>query len=117
MPSSLLKIEWTHRQGIWNQRSSRHDPESWALHPPDGILPIKGHECCEKRGIEHLESRLAAHSMSGGELERAGDGPRTRYLNLGKVALYQVSYSRAAASDFRRYVFSTTPSDAGAPSA
>ncbi len=25
----------------------------------------------------------------------AGDGARTRYLNLGKVALYQVSYSRA----------------------
>ena len=25
----------------------------------------------------------------------AGDGLRTRYLNLGKVALYRVSYSRA----------------------
>ena len=25
----------------------------------------------------------------------AGDGLRTRYLNLGKVALYQMSYSRA----------------------
>ncbi len=25
----------------------------------------------------------------------AGDGARTRYLNLGKVALYQMSYSRA----------------------
>ncbi len=24
----------------------------------------------------------------------AGDGLRTRYLNLGKVALYRVSYSR-----------------------
>ena len=24
----------------------------------------------------------------------AGDGLRTRYLNLGKVALYQLSYSR-----------------------
>ena len=35
------------------------------------------------------------------ELERseseagAGDGLRTRYLDLGKVALYQVSYSRS----------------------
>ena len=27
----------------------------------------------------------------------AGDGLRTRYLDLGKVALYQVSYSRARA--------------------
>src|SRR6266511_2417439 len=26
----------------------------------------------------------------------AGDGLRTRYLDLGKVALYQVSYSRSA---------------------
>ena len=25
---------------------------------------------------------------------KAGDGLRTRYLNLGKVALYRVSYSR-----------------------
>jgi hypothetical protein len=29
----------------------------------------------------------------------AGDRPRTGYLNLGKVALYQVSYARSA--DFR----------------
>src|SRR5215470_12919258 len=28
----------------------------------------------------------------------AGDGLRTRYLNLGKVALYRVSYSRSLAS-------------------
>jgi hypothetical protein len=27
----------------------------------------------------------------------AGDGLRTRYLNLGKVALYRVSYSRPSA--------------------
>jgi hypothetical protein len=27
---------------------------------------------------------------------KAGDGLRTRYLDLGKVALYQVSYSRSA---------------------
>lgn len=26
----------------------------------------------------------------------AGDGLRTRYLNLGKVALYRLSYSRSA---------------------
>src|SRR6266853_1763173 len=33
----------------------------------------------------------------GGEREKhgAGDRPRTGYLNLGKVALYQVSYARA----------------------
>ena len=30
----------------------------------------------------------------------AGDGSRTRYLNLGKVALYQMSYSRTPRQDF-----------------
>jgi hypothetical protein len=28
--------------------------------------------------------------------EKADDGTRTRYLELGKLALYQVSYVRAA---------------------
>ena len=28
--------------------------------------------------------------------ERAGNGTRTRDINLGKVALYQLSYSRAS---------------------
>jgi hypothetical protein len=30
----------------------------------------------------------------------AGDRPRTGYLNLGKVALYQVSYARATRKRF-----------------
>jgi hypothetical protein len=30
----------------------------------------------------------------------AGDGLRTRYLDLGKVALYQVSYSRSVRRRF-----------------
>ena len=30
----------------------------------------------------------------------AGDGTRTRYLNLGKVALCQVSYSRLDSQEF-----------------
>ena len=29
-----------------------------------------------------------------GEWDRAGNGTRTRDINLGKVALYQLSYSR-----------------------
>ena len=33
------------------------------------------------------------------ELVGAGDGTRTRYLNLGKVALCQVSYSRPETPD------------------
>ena len=30
----------------------------------------------------------------------AGDGARTRYLHLGKVALYQMSYTRILAPDW-----------------
>ena len=33
-------------------------------------------------------------SLAGSEIG-AGDRPRTGYLNLGKVALYQVSYARS----------------------
>ena len=36
--------------------------------------------------------RTARLKFKGGD--GAGDGLRTRYLNLGKVALYRVSYSR-----------------------
>ena len=32
-----------------------------------------------------------------GFLPGAGDGARTRYLHLGKVALYQMSYTRGTA--------------------
>jgi len=38
---------------------------------------------------DHIQGGLNSKREGG-----AGDGARTRYLNLGKVALYQVSYSR-----------------------
>ena len=34
----------------------------------------------------------------------AGDGARTRYLHLGKVALYQMSYARMYAAALRTLV-------------
>ena len=40
---------------------------------------------------------MTAESEAG-----AGDGLRTRYLDLGKVALYQVSYSRSVTKDDTR---------------
>jgi hypothetical protein len=41
--------------------------------------------------------RRADELLLNSEVEiGAGDGLRTRYLDLGKVALYQVSYSRSA---------------------
>jgi hypothetical protein len=38
----------------------------------------------------------------GAEEDGAGDGIRTRDINLGKVALYQLSYSRLLVSLFSR---------------
>ena len=43
-----------------------------------------------------IQTSGAASRYSALESEaEAGDGLRTRYLDLGKVALYQVSYSRS----------------------
>ena len=48
--------------------------------------------------IRHLESvggkRKKAPHMRCLLFVGAGDGARTRYLHLGKVALYQMSYAR-----------------------
>ena len=40
--------------------------------------------------------------MGKRRLNGAGDGIRTRDINLGKVALYQLSYSRVATPSFSR---------------
>jgi hypothetical protein len=48
------------------------------------------------RGIRGVAIATAAHTRRPGRKAGAGDGLRTRYLDLGKVALYQVSYSRSA---------------------
>ena len=49
--------------------------------------PLRTARCQHKRGA--LAPRLA-----GTALRKAGDGTRTRDPNLGKVVLYQLSYSR-----------------------
>src|SRR5712671_254509 len=54
-----------------------------------------------------------SRAKSPSAIWQAGDGDRTRYLNLGKVALCQMSYSRATSILFESYV-STTPSAWGA---
>ena len=67
------------------------------------LQPVGG-----RRGNAWLHAQLMVPEVSGGrssgavgatsgktERSGAGDGLRTRYLNLGKVALYRLSYSRA----------------------
>ncbi len=43
--------------------------------------------------------RIAPEGGFMGSGDGAGDGVRTRDINLGKVALYQLSYSRAGLFD------------------
>ena len=57
-------------------------------------LGIRGRSSVPRRGHGRGQTPLQwpISNSKGG----AGDGLRTRYLDLGKVALYQVSYSRSA---------------------
>ena len=48
--------------------------------------------------LRHIPKRIP-HPVGWGILFGAGDEARTRYLDLGKVALYQMSYARV----WRRY--------------
>ena len=67
---------WETRPGMWT-RSIGPSPTTWYA-------------------IE--KSPLRAYWVFGGLMSReADDGTRTRYLELGKLALYQVSYVRSEA--------------------
>ena len=58
-------------------------------------LPLGYVTILKKRRLLH--SKISVLSYVGAE-----DEARTRYLHLGKVALYQMSYSRNGASDRNR---------------
>jgi hypothetical protein len=62
-----------------------------------GILPI----ILERRGLGKPKKRgrksgCTSADCIAGNVAGAGDGIRTRDINLGKVALYQLSYSRVS---------------------
>ena len=66
----------------------------------------------------HAEHREGAHAYGSPPFTRADDRPRTGDLNLGKVALYQLSYVREEgpilpASPARGHAFSEPPGDEG----
>ena len=54
--------------------------------------------------LRHIPKRIP-HPTGWGILFGAGDEARTRYLDLGKVALYQMSYARI----WRRYSSTMVP--------
>src|SRR6266849_8594833 len=84
-------------------------------HPGDDLLLKMVRVAAIVEGADRGVPVARDTSLSEAKASGAGDRPRTGYLNLGKVALYQVSYARSCG--FRFYVFSTTPSDSGAASA
>ena len=49
--------------------------------------------------LRHIPKRIP-HPVGWGILFGAGDEARTRYLDLGKVALYQMSYARKRKVDY-----------------
>ena len=49
--------------------------------------------------LRHIPKRIP-HPTGWGILSGAGDEARTRYLDLGKVALYQMSYARKRKIDY-----------------
>ena len=49
--------------------------------------------------LRHIPKRIP-HPVGWGILFGAGDEARTRYLDLGKVALYQMSYARKRKIDY-----------------
>src|SRR2546427_2942092 len=79
------------------------------------ILPAAGYNQPARRR-QVLEASLLEHAgdvarARSGVKAGAGDGLRTRYLDLGKVALYQVSYSRST----RREIITRPASAPGGP--
>ena len=62
------------------------------IRPPDDTKAGSAARVVEEYRVTAQGIGAEKRAMNG-----AGDGTRTRYLNLGKVALCQVSYSRALA--------------------
>ena len=54
--------------------------------------------------------RPTLHLMTFGAATRAGNGTRTRDPNLGKVVLYQLSYSRNSSREPKRHPAPAQPS-------
>ena len=94
----LMAIEWK-RTRIW-----RRDPESNRdtricnpLHSHSAIPPYPGFHA---RVVHPLKRKNSASAELSGKLGfGAGNEIRTRDPNLGKVVLYQLSYSRVLGAD------------------
>ena len=72
--------------------------------PFAGTLPHLVMERASRRSRQRVHERMAKEKAPSSQmvLFGAGDEARTRYLDLGKVALYQMSYARKRKVDYTR---------------
>ena len=69
-------------------------------HPGDDLLLKMVRVAAIVEGADRGVPVARDTSLSTAKANGAGDRPRTGYLNLGKVALYQVSYARSCGFRF-----------------
>jgi hypothetical protein len=65
-----------------------------AFVPGAGLEPARPKRTQDFKSCVSTSSTTPAKIVNWYKIKRAGDGVRTRDLDLGKVALYQLSYSR-----------------------
>ena len=83
--------------GFQCDRSANPLPHSGEIPEPVSVFPESAHQSCHESRLAirlaNCQTRMGLH----GSLQRgsgAGEGIRTLDINLGKVALYQLSYAR-----------------------
>ena len=84
-------------QGQAGSRLARLRPPSRPALPP--VAPVSGRDAARRRSSVGGPPRHHTRSRSegrGAPRRRAGDGTRTRDIKLGRLALYQLSYSRVS---------------------
>ena len=59
--------------------------------------------------FEHKKNRQTKKTWSAGSAFGASDEARTRYLHLGKVALYQMSYTRNSKVHYSTFFETVNP--------
>ena len=63
------------------------------------LVPGAGIEPAQSQCLQDFKSCASTSSAIRATKKRAGDGTRTRDPNLGKVVLYQLSYSRIVSTE------------------
>jgi hypothetical protein len=87
--SPVRSVTLFKRNKPWKKAEANKNPATWWDWGWRGHF--KQRKCFQSK---ELSVRLPEAPLSRAGRDRAGNGIRTRDINLGKVALYQLSYSR-----------------------